>query len=289
MKWFVPAQRKPRLSPKPLADAFTLIELLVVIAIIAILAALLLPALAKAKNKSQRIYCINNLKQVALACKFYADDFSGKIVSSYPTYNGFTNGWCGGNAEADGGAGSYVYGGSDPKGIQVGQLWTYTKSLGIYHCPADHRVATAAPIAQYNGKPILRSISMSSFMAGTSAGLSPNWVATSPNGGRDPNYPVYLRETEMRLPSQTWLVLDEDEGVKGLESINDGMFLVDVKGQRFPDLPARQHGNAFGINFNDGHAEIIKLKDAASINWVPGAAGGINDWRRFVDITTHPL
>jgi len=282
-----PTERKHRLRPSPFPGAFTLIELLVVIAIIAILAALLLPALAKAKLKAQRIYCINNLKQVALACQMYADDNSTRIVSAYPTYDGFTATWCGGNAETGGLPGSYVYGGADPTGIEMGLIWPYTKQLGLYHCPADHRIADAAG-APFYGQPILRSISMNSFMAGRSYGANPDWVATSPEGAVDPHLPVYTKQTQMRQPTLTWLVADEDQ-----ESINDGMLLVDVGGtEQFFDLPSRAHGNAYGINFNDGHAEIYKFADAASINWQPtdpAPRGGLHDWMALTNVTTHPL
>ena len=270
-------------------DGFTLIELLVVIAIIAILAALLLPALSKAKIRAQRIYCVNNLRQFALTAKLYADDNNGWIVSSAPIWvwsdPPFTASWCGGNAETGGLPGIYAYGGADPTGIQLGLLWPYAKSLGLYHCPADNRRADDPGVnAGFRGKPILRSISMNSYMNGRSQGASPEWVVLTPNAPRDPNRPVYRKESEIREPAQTWLVLDEDQA-----SINDAMFVVDVGSPSFPDLPSRVHGNGYGINFNDGHAEIYQLRDAASFEWAPGKAGGSNDWSRLRSVTTHPL
>ena len=268
---------------------FTLIELLVVIAIIAILASLLLPALSKAKLKALRIACINNLRQNATSCKLYTDDNAGKIPAGYPSYppgNPFPSPWCAGSAETGGLPGSYVYGGADPAGIQSGTLFPYTKSLGIFHCPADKRIADA-PGAPFFGKPILRSISMNSFMGGTSFGASATYVATNPDSGQDPLWPVYIKESQIKLPAQTWLLIDEDQ-----ESINDCMMLVDVGGTaRFLDLPSRAHGYAYGINFNDGHADIYKFMDAASRNWKvsdPRPKGGLNDWMKLRDVTSHP-
>ena len=256
MKSLSPTPSIPR-SRGWIQRGFTLIELLVVIAIIAILAAMLLPALSKAKAKGQGIACINNLKQLQLAWFLFAIDNSDKLV-----YNnshgpgepaGWVQGWLKDAADATNTALLQA-----PAGL----LWDYNKSLGIYKCPADRSTVTIGATVY----PRVRSISMNGNMNGNS------WYTAI----IDPTFFTFRKYSEIIRPSpvQAFVFLDEHP-----DDIDDGYFFVilDKKGT-WGNMPAKYHNGACGLSFADGHAEIKKWRDPDTLAAHPSAAPmGPND------------
>ena len=263
-----------------LSLAFTLIELLIVIAIIGILAALLLPALSRAKLKAQQTVCMANLQQLSLGCKMYADDSSGKLVSSYPL--GMNPGevnpysWCpgwGSTAPQDLNYGpAPEYSCTNFYALEHGAIWSYVKAHGVYRCPADKRTV--------DGIPVVRSYSMNAWMNGKSFG-DPTGSSTFNTPEKDAalTYILFRRENQLTQPAALWNLIDEDE-----TTINDSLFMVDMSAHNgIWDLPATRHGDAYKINFADGHAQTIRMLAPPSA-WLGSSTDP--DWIKLKGFTT---
>jgi len=220
--------------------AFTLVELLVVIAIIALLAALLLPALSRAKASAKEASCLGNLRQLEAAFQMYAADNGGYLaqnISFVPELSGAfgTNSWVYGDMKNKGDATNALL-------IEAGELFPYTPQAAAYHCPADFIVD--------GGLPRLRSYSVNS------------WIGSAEMETEQTPFRVFLKDRDLgaAIPSAIWVFIDEHAA-----TLDDGWFIVTMNDSHpFESLPATRHQNAYGLNFADGHAEVYHLRSPAT-------------------------
>jgi prepilin-type N-terminal cleavage/methylation domain-containing protein/prepilin-type processing-associated H-X9-DG protein len=240
---------------------FTLVELLVVIAIIAILAAFILPALAKGRERVQAMSCLNNTRQLGLACQLYTDDHEnclpynlGMNGSSFRTNINWVNNVMTWDLSEDN---------TNPATITQASLAAYAGvNTAIYRCPSDYSLSAMQSGAGWSKR--LRSYSLNA-MLGNAGNFSTNGVNVN-----NPNYKQFFKTTQIPRPAEIFTFLDEHP-----DSIDDGYFLNKVavvsygisgySHGEWTDLPASYHNGSAAFAFADGHASLHRWTDPNTI------------------------
>lgn len=228
---------------------FTLVEMTVVLAIVAIMLALLLPAMARSKGRAREVFCQQNQRQVYVSWRLYGDDHEDWLPAVKPgSYAGpdrWISGWLSMSSSGDNTNTLFL---TDTAYAQIG---SYVDNPATFRCPADRSTVSI----RGRTLPRVRSISMNCWL---------NYQGDKYIG--EDRFRVFRKYTDIHdpSPSRLWVFIDERE-----DSINDGMFETNLRATgklaKLVDYPAGFHNRAGGITFADGHGEIKHWSDDRTI------------------------